>query len=579
MGVDIKKAQQSPTTTKNDQNQQPNKNFSMTAILFYVVAVVLAMVPLSIMLVDGGGVGRTNAMAAGSMSYVQNYFANGNNSHKRRQASSTSPIQSSLESFVNQTTSIRQDKNKQRQQQYLQKDNKKINTNTTTTASMQQRPQPPRLLYIITSGGEARFTRDYPDRFRNKVLPIIVGSVQSVQKNNFCEVDVYLIVSYVLDQDLELELRQALRPYGAGLEIWDDATPYGVSCQFNKPEECMTQKAGERRKYGPKSENRIQLGGAQLARQHRYVIKDKLPYYDFFLAFEDDMLIQQSHVQQHIKWMKYIRELQSQEVTPKTGKSKDWRDPLSEEQLIRFRPGFIRVEVLQPGHRSLENSLTFPMDGEGVTFDPTHCCVTDHINNDKTKESVELMIWETTLLGQTVRSLEALPKDDIRSKYDQGKTTWISLLAIQPHWFAPAAVWPGELMTPKPKAKPMEYSGAKNLAQSAGWMASAREIIQLDQTLCKGGFVPPLQKNIYPDDGFDGNNVEFWSGGIQMWSKKCSIQRFIPLDEFDRHLLYHSSNNKQDRITKARQILVKNMVNDLHYVKQQAEERMDWRIE
>ena len=49
-------------------------------------------------------------------------------------------------------------------------------------------------------------------------------------------------------------------------------------------------------------------------------------------------------------------------------------------------------------------------------------------------------------------------------------------------------------------------------------------------------------------DGLGMETVEFWSGGIQIAGvMACNLQRFIPLQPeiFSRHLLYHSSNNKQ----------------------------------
>jgi hypothetical protein len=40
----------------------------------------------------------------------------------------------------------------------------------------------------------------------------------------------------------------------------------------------------------------------QLAQQHRLVVKDKIEEYDLFFAFEEyDMLIMNTHVEQHLK--------------------------------------------------------------------------------------------------------------------------------------------------------------------------------------------------------------------------------------------------------------------------------------
>jgi hypothetical protein len=64
-------------------------------------------------------------------------------------------------------------------------------------------------------------------------------------------------------------LEQFLEPLGIGLQVWHDATPIHYDYITR------TSKLGF-----------IQERERVLARQHRYVIKDKLPYYDFVLAFE-----------------------------------------------------------------------------------------------------------------------------------------------------------------------------------------------------------------------------------------------------------------------------------------------------
>ena len=49
-------------------------------------------------------------------------------------------------------------------------------------------------------------------------------------------------------------------------------------------------------------------------------------------------------------------------------------------------------------------------------------------------------------------------------------------------------------------------------------------------------------------DGLDTRSVEYWSGGIQLSGiQSCNMQRIMTLDPdgFSRHLLYHTSNNKQ----------------------------------
>ena len=84
--------------------------------------------------------------------------------------------------------------------------------------------------------------------------------------------DIYLILGYKLQPHREVLLRNAIP---TGLEIWDDAIPYfdNLYQDRNKPRK-----------------NIHRLNHA-LARQHRYVIKDKLEYYDFFSSWVSFFLV------------------------------------------------------------------------------------------------------------------------------------------------------------------------------------------------------------------------------------------------------------------------------------------------
>jgi hypothetical protein len=117
-----------------------------------------------------------------------------------------------------------------------------------------------RLLYIVTSSSA--------DRVDEVVFPIILDAVDSfVQSDKYSVIDVYMIVSYTfLEQNINTIT--ALLPPGIGLQVWDDAMPF--YCNSKEDPQC-----------------RLIEGDAQLARQHRFVIKDKMPYYDFFVVFED----------------------------------------------------------------------------------------------------------------------------------------------------------------------------------------------------------------------------------------------------------------------------------------------------
>jgi len=60
--------------------------------------------------------------------------------------------------------------------------------------------------------------------------------------------------------------------------------------------------------------------------------------------------------------------------------------------------------------------------------------------------------------------------------------------------------------------------------------------------------IRPYDPEKYRFDGLDMRSVEYWSGGIQLSGiHSCNMQRIVTLDPhgFSRHLLYHTSNNKQ----------------------------------
>jgi len=64
--------------------------------------------------------------------------------------------------------------------------------------------------------------------------------------------------------------------------------------------------------------------------------------------------------------------------------------------------------------------------------------------------------------------------------------------------------------------------------------------------------IRPYDLPKYPFDGLDLRSVEYWSGGIQLSGiKACNMQRIVTMDPdgFSRHLLYHTSNNKQRQRT------------------------------
>ena len=120
---------------------------------------------------------------------------------------------------------------------------------------------------------------------------------------------------------------------------------------------------------------------------------------------------------------------------------------------------------------------------------------------------------------------------------------------------------------------PKGYSDPRYLAQSAGWMSSPREIMQLHTKLCNFNmFLPPFEGDRFPRDGLHRHNVEFFSGGIQLWCGFCNMQRIVLLDpqHFSKHLIYHTANNKQKRIKRDRLVRATDLFGQLHTIKDEA---------
>ena len=137
-----------------------------------------------------------------------------------------------------------------------------------------------KVLVIVTTLAEydkgTRGTTHGADRLKDNVLPILVDGVTSMIHQGW-DVDVYLICGFETLQPNRRQMIQDALPNSVGLEVWEDAMPYYYDRKFNG-----------QLKHGETSS--IELASHGLSRQHRYVVKDKLLEYDFFTAFEDDMV-------------------------------------------------------------------------------------------------------------------------------------------------------------------------------------------------------------------------------------------------------------------------------------------------
>jgi hypothetical protein len=475
-------------------------------------------------------------------------------------------------------------------------------SSTLLLPQQQQQPQrrldrtPTRILYIVTTLAEfntgTRSTIAGQDRLGEVLIPILVDSVENMisttptvssdssttyNDETFppLDVDVYLILGYSLSPKREQEIRNRL-PAGVGLQIWDDATPLGY--------------------YDKQFPTKLTLTTRALARQHRYVIRDKLEHYDVFLCFEDDMRLTRYHVQHFLRMsqeLEYLRQHAPIEVVDKKDDlaATNFFGPLTRRQLNRVIPGFIRVEVLvnETEHGAQERFEPIPLDYQwqdykrqgsgGITtttterhVDPTICChvhMEPNVGTPLTPKPQDLVIWETNIKAFKVREFPS-PS----SVVDQSSSASLPFL----EW-AVLMLGPGKHLDPSEMIRgywsgqegafgkdfPQPSGGAPDLlAQQGGWMATQHQLARLnnhnqDEPLCQGSFLPPFDHSVYHGDGQESMNVEFWSGGYQLFTGVkggCNMQRIISLhpDHVSNHFIYHVANNKQKQLAQNRMV-------------------------
>ena len=447
-----------------------------------------------------------------------------------------------------------------------------------------------KILYVVTSSSminsrKSRTDLFGPDRLTSIVIPVLSESIKSMTLAGF-QVDLYLIVSYELTHN-QLDGIKSVLPANVTVDVWNDATPIDYD-------------DGYRDRPFPKSVTPI---GRALARQHRYVVRDKLFDYDFFACFEDDMLVTGTHVQHYLYLSKWIDDLRAKAAsvinltsgqTVQSGRTYEpnghrpvqlWFGNMSYSQFPRLRPGFIRVEVDVRETEGDTGVLSLPIDFNfsdvgysalaNQTFDPLICCPaiqyhpvkstdTNSIAPSNRPNATQLIVWETSIDGIGVREMP--------------DGTWVGLLSgpsgrLDPS-FEEYAV--GKLLASQARQLKIPHPGAnpKLLAQSAGWMMTRKQILELHLDLCQGSFLPPYDQPVFAKDGLFLMNVEFWSGGIQMWcaNRGCNIQRLILLDpkNFSKHLMYHTSNNKQTRLPRERRVPVLRLLGQLNTLRKDA---------
>ena len=446
--------------------------------------------------------------------------------------------------------------------------------------------KPIKILYTITSLAEyntgSRATVKGSDRLQETLIPVVSEGVHSMLDLNF-EVDVFLVSHYTLQPERRQLIRDAL-PGNVGLKFWEDAMPLGYDTG-NYKENDQKSKIGER--------------SLSLARQHRFVVRDHFLEYDVFVNFEDDMLIKGEHVQHYIQVSEEIERLK--ETAPDDlpgnpdGKAygKSFHGPMTKGQLNRMIPGFIRVEVLLAGTKRGQNKVSpIPVDLEfedrdgqhqNRTVDAAPCC---HVSEERASpmrpsnpEPDQLMLWETEVQPLGVRQM---PQDDGQEK---PLLDWVGLLRGPTYDSETEAntiigdYWAGSDGHFTGKAKRRPGGNARNLINNmGGWMATQQQIWNWHTQICPGGFLPPYAAPHYRYDGLDLRDVEWWSGGLQLATKRhaCNMQRIVSLkpEGFSKHLIYHSANNKQSQLGMGRFTMAEDLLGQLNTVRKNAEAAM-----
>mmetsp|Transcript_13421 Transcript_13421/g.27271 ORF Transcript_13421/g.27271 Transcript_13421/m.27271 type:complete len:423 (-) Transcript_13421:170-1438(-) len=416
----------------------------------------------------------------------------------------------------------------------------------------------------------------------------MVDGVASMVERGW-HVDVYLICGFETLSESRREMITEALPDGVGFEAWDDAIPYFYEKKYNG---------------NLKSDDQtIELASHGLARQHRFVVRDKLLDYDFFLAFEDDMRITADHVVNFLEMSVEIDRLARMAEESPDGKidvpnaPEDRRrargtstdkasvgndvvhDPMTAEQLRRLWPGFIRTEVLDTRELGTSHPLilgsnpkidhykwkdhvpaSMGYEKEVGTLDPTVCCGVppgrSRTPPDPNKD--DLLLWETDISAMGVRLYP-------------GEIGWAAAMTVEDRADV-GSYWSGEGGVFGPDMKRPRRVDAL-LGQQAGWMASRSQILYFHEHACPGGFLPPFDGSEWFHDSLHTRNgaVEFWSGGYQLFGR-CYFNRILSMDpkRLSKQLLYHASNNKQRTAKSDKFVRFSHFLGQLYTVKERA---------
>ena len=397
------------------------------------------------------------------------------------------------------------------------------------------------------TGGRAT-TRGY-DRLQNTVIPVIRTGVESMISFGY-DVDVFLVCHYSMKPDRLDMVRKAL-PNSVGLQVWNESSPLAYRIEPNA--------------------SKIIPYTLALARQHRFVIKDKLMEYSLFACFEDDMVIKGEHVKNYLEMTQKLYKLRDEAPDDDTtGGGDTFHGILTKSRLQRMFPGFIRVEVLLDESRYGAQSELEPVPiTDRPEVDPRPCChlpeYASSPNRPPTPGSDKLFLWESGIVSLGVRMMPISEADASLGwvLMQRGPNVDIGNLTIRDYWSGEDGYFKGR--KGKGGGRRPIAGHFDHVNNQGGWMATQQQIWEWHTEVCPGGFLPPFDRPHYSYDGLDMRNVEYWSGGLSLVTKRhaCNMQRIVSLDpdHFARHLIYHSANNHQRQLHGKRHRFVK--VNDL----------------
>jgi hypothetical protein len=367
--------------------------------------------------------------------------------------------------------------------------------------------RPQRLLYTVTSWHDTGFPRTTNgtafatdtdaapsfDRFRHRVVPLLVANVQSLTIIKDWDVHVVLITAYPISPSQRSFLSERIPPH-VRWTVWDGACPLG---------------------YSHDDDRTLRENCHALARQHRYVIKDQLLQHDVFIALDDTVRVTARHVQQYLRLSHELEDWRSAVSGPVLGTDGAVTTTvLSKHQLDRLAP------VVIPVQKRGNESRGMPRLRASSDVEP--CC--NHGN------------WN--------------PGDELISSRDYVFQQSNLFQPSKLHLFRPAVDPPHNTTTASegifvlsnmdtPRLEFMRLSPFPSVpTRSGGWMATQVQLVRWDGDLCLGPLLPPWGETTFPKDGFS-LNAEYWLGGFQTLAKiDCPWQRLVDLGHIVDHLWY-----------------------------------------